>query len=186
MRILAVAVAMLLLFTARVYAETEHELEVGVRLRIRTSGVTAEYVLEAIGADSLTVLGRNDSELRQLAFDQVQRIDMRVARSPGWGAIRGAAIGGAIGAVGGAIYAVSTWDDVDVDCGPFDETCSAAASGLRFVGSVGIFGMSGMLIGGVVGAMSPGERWQSVNLPVSIGISFDDDRALYVQFSFAF
>jgi len=57
---------------------------------------------------------------------------------------------------------------------------------LRFVGSVGIFGMSGMLIGGVVGAMFPGERWQSVNVPGSIGISFDDNRTLSVQFSFAF
>lgn len=186
MRILGVAVAMLLLMATYVCAETERQLEVGARLRIRTTEATAEYVLEGIGEDGLTVLGRNDSEPQHIAFEQVQRVDMRVARSPGAGALWGAAIGGGIAGAVGAVYAIATWGDVDVECGPYDKECSDTAAAARLIGAVGIFGMGGALVGGIVGAASPGGTWQPVDLPGNLSIGLDDDNALSVQFSLAF
>lgn len=186
MRILTITFAMLLLLTTPICAQTEHQLEVGRRLRIRTMGSRTECVLEHISADTLIVSGQNGNGLQKIAFDQVDRVDVRVPRSAGWGAIRGAAIGVTIGALVGGIYAISTWDDVNADCGGLTELCSNTASGLRFIGVVTVFGTPPMLIGGVVGAMFPGERWQPVKLPGRISMRIDEDGALAIQYSHAF
>jgi hypothetical protein len=186
MRIVAVTVAVILLSTPLAYAQPDSELQAGKRLRIKSGDSLTEYVLERITADSLIVSGRNNDGMRQIAFDQVQRVDVRVPRSAGRGALRGAVFGGMIGAVIGGSYAISTWDEVDADCGRFTPLCSNSASALRFAGYVAVFGMPGMLVGAVVGGISPGERWQPVNLPGRFSMSVGGDRTLFIQYSLAF
>ncbi|KPJ94400.1 MAG: hypothetical protein AMJ53_05335 [Gammaproteobacteria bacterium SG8_11] len=186
MQITALTAAILLLFTTEINAETEQELEPGRRLRIQRAGFRTECVLHRISADSLIVSGQNSSGLRRIAFDQVERVDVRVRRSTGWGAIRGAAIGGSIGGLIGGIYAVATWNDVNVDGGPFAKLFSNTTSTLRLFGAVAVFGIPGMLIGGAVGAILPGERWQRVYLPGRVSIRMDSDRTLFLQYSLSF
>ena len=182
MRTVTITVAMLLLFTTGICAQTEHQLEVGRRLRIRTTGSSTECVLERISGDTLIVSGQNGDGLKQIAFDQVDRVDVRVRRSTAWGTIRGAAIGGTIGALVGGIYAVSTWDETNIDCGAFTGFCSVYV----FMGTMAVYGIPPMVIGGVVGAIFPGERWQQVKLPDRISMRIHEDCGLSIQYSYAF
>jgi hypothetical protein len=186
MRIASVAAAILLLATSRVYATPQTELQAGNRLRIKMSDSSKEYVLGRVSGDTLVVSSRNDDGMKRIAFDQVQRVDVRVPRSTGRGALRGALIGGMIGAGIGGVYAIATWDEVNADCGDFTPICSNGASGLRFVGSAAVFGIPGILVGAVVGAVAPGERWQSVNLPGNLTMGLGRHRQLSIQYSLAF
>jgi hypothetical protein len=164
-------------------SENIGKLEPRKRLRIETTEFRTECLLHHFSEDSLVVFSQNDNGFKWIAFNQVERLDVRVPRSAGWGAVRGAAIGGAIGGTIGAIYAVATWDEVDVGD---NELISNTTSTLRLFGAVGIFGLPSMLVGGVVGAMFPGEKWQQVHLPGRVSFHMNADRNLIVQYSLSF
>ncbi len=186
MRIGAIIIAILVLFSTHGYTETKRELNVGDHLRIQMTGSSGKYVLDRIRQDTLFVHREHDNEFQQMAFEQIERIEVRVPRSSGFGALRGAAIGGAIGGAIGALYALATWDDVNTNCGYLDEICSNTASGLRFIGSVAVFGIPGLVLGAVIGAAAPGENWQQIELTETMTIGIDANRTLFLQYSRTF
>jgi hypothetical protein len=96
------------------------------------------------------------------------------------------AIGGMAGAGIGAAYAIATWDEVNTDCGQLDDICDNTAAGLRFIGSVGIFGIGGMAVGAVLGAAIRGNRWQTINVPLRIGRADDACGTIIVRYSCSF
>jgi len=185
-RVVAIVFAILILFSVHGNAENKDELKAGDYLRIRLTGAREKYVLDRIRPDTLYVHREHDNEFLQIAFGQIEKVEVRVPRSSGSGALRGAVIGGGIGGMIGMLYAIATWDDVDTDCGDLDELCSNTASGLRFMGSVAVFGIPGMLLGAVVGAAAPGEHWQQIELAGGMSMRINSNRTLLIQYSKSF
>jgi hypothetical protein len=186
MRIVAIISAILVFLAVQVHAEKKHELNEGDRLRIRMMGSSDTYVLERIRPDTLFVFPQNGDGSRHIAIGQVERVDVRVPRSAGSGALRGALIGGAVGVVAGAVYGIATWDDVNVNCGELNDLCSSTASAFRFMGVITLFGAHTMLLGGFIGAVAPGERWQRVELPGRVSMRIDAGRTVSIQYGLAF
>ncbi len=185
-RVVTIVVAILILFSVHGNADNKNELKAGDHLRIRMTGAKDKYVLDRIRPDTLYVYREHDNEFQQIVFGQIEKIEVKVPRSSGSGALRGALIGGGIGGVIGMLYAVATWDDVNTDCGQYNELCSNTASGLRFMGSVAVFGMPGMLLGAVIGAAVPGEHWQQIDLAAGMSLRIDSRSTLLVQYSKSF
>lgn len=181
-----VVCAILVLLSEQVCAETGPELKHGDRIRVQTKDSREEYTLERFHPDTLFVLPRGDNGLSRIATGQVERVEVKVPRSPGSGALWGAVIGAAIGGGIGAIYAIATWDEVETECGQFDDICDNTASGLRFIGSVTVFGLPGMLLGGIIGAAAPGERWQPIDFPGTVSVRPGVDGTVVFQYSRSF
>ncbi len=186
MRVAAIVFAFIVLFSVHSNAENKDELKEGDHLRIRMTGAKDKYVLDRVGPDTLYVYREHDNEFQQIAFGQIEKVEVKVPRSSGSGALRGAVIGGGIGGLIGMLYAVATWDDVNTDCGQYDELCSNTASGLRFMGAVAVFGMPGMLLGAVIGAAAPGEHWQQIDLAAGMSLRIDSRSTLLIQYSKSF
>ena len=97
------------------------------------------------------------------------------------------AIGGAAGAVVGMAVGLSRWGDVDTEgCGPFDEQCDDTVGALQMIGYISIFGLAGMGAGGIVGAMIPGHRWETFNLPRGMSLGVRRGGTVAVQFRRSF
>ncbi len=186
MRVVTIVVAILIIFSVRGNAENVHELKAGDQLRIRITGEKGKFVFDCIRLDTLYVHRKDDNAYQQIIFGQIEKIEVKVPRSSGSGALRGALIGGAVGGGIGAIYAIATWDDVNTDCGDLDELCDNTASSLRFMGSVAVFGIPGMLLGACIGAAAPGEHWQQIELAGGMSMRINSNRTLLVQYSKAF
>ena len=187
MRIYTAAVVLLILFSPRTEADTLNHLRRGDVIRLRVQARNDRYVFVQTRPDTLYVTRRRNREPHGILFNEISRIDRQVPRTTGWGALRGMVIGGALGAGAGMAYAIATWEEVDIECGDFDELCDDTATTLqnvaRLFGCCAVFGMGGMVIGTVLGAAVPGFRWQAVELPQRTGLSYGPGRALTVTYT---
>lgn len=186
MRIMAIAASLLVLVPACLNAQLRTVPEDGSRLRLKVSGKSGAYLLARIGADTLYVNREKDDAFMTIAFEGVEKAEVRVPRSRGWGALRGVLIGGAVGGAVGMIVGIAKWDEADVECGPFDPLCDATTGTAQTIGYMTIFGVAGMGLGGIVGAVAPGERWERFELPRGMSMRIDRGRTLVVQYSRSF
>jgi hypothetical protein len=181
-----VIAAVLVLLPVHGIAQTGHEFKEGEKLRIRTDGESGRYVLDRFSPDTLYVQGEKDEQFRRIALGEIEKLEIRVPRSKGTGALIGAGIGGAIGATIGMIYGLATWDDVEADCGDPWDVCSNTASSARVIGIIGAIGIPCMAAGALIGAAAPGQTWRQVELGGSLSMHVERGRELRVQYSRSF
>lgn len=131
--------------------------------------------LVAASRESMTVLFDGDTAARQLPSAAVSRLELSRSRSRGRGALIGAGVGLAAGVALGAVVGTVVEDPGCSDC-----------LAVLIFGAGG--GGVGLIVGAVVGALSAGERWQTVSLGrVSLGPRsqpFDPALSLALSVSF--
>jgi hypothetical protein len=91
--------------------------------------------------------------VRTFTLARLDRIDVRVPRSRGRAAVRGAPLGALTGLFVG--LAVGAYEASH--CRPGNDMC-----GLAIIGGPVIGTMAGIPFGAIIGAGSPGRRWQRV------------------------
>jgi len=186
MRGVFIVVAVLVLLPIHGIAQTGHGLKEGDKLRISAGGVRGRYMLDRFSPDTLYVQGEKDEKFSRIAFSRIEKLEVRAPRSRGRGALIGAGIGGAVGATIGLIYGLSTWDDVDADCGDPWNACSNTTSSLRVIGIIGAVGIPCMAAGALIGAAAPGQTWRTVELGSGFSMHIEHGRELRMQYSRSF
>jgi len=121
------------------------------------SGGTITGELRSLPQDDRIALVVDGRE-HELRHDATARIELGIERSAGQGFLRGAGIGALIGGLGGAalVFAVEAVEE-DKPC---TDACIGTGAGALIVGVV--LGAPAALIGGLIGASSPGYRWRDV------------------------
>jgi hypothetical protein len=186
MRFIALFTVLLVLVPAGLNAQHRTFPEDGSRLRLKISGKSNTYLLDRASADTLYVSGMKDGQTMPIAFSRVEKAEVKVPRSAGWGALRGIALGGMVGGVVGMVVGIAKWNEPDVECGAFDPLCEDAFGAMQMVGMIGIFGMAGMGLGGIVGAVAPGERWERFELPQGVSMGMRRGNTFVVQYRRSF
>lgn len=136
------------------------ELTVGARVRVRAPEAVAGRltgVIIARGGDTLTVTRSNALPLT-LRVPQLTAVEVSRGRSRWLGARHGALWGGGVMGVLGVLFV-----DGATTCegaGP-NQTCREATA----VESAAYGAVSGVLLGGLIGAFVGRERWQHLSLP---------------------
>ena len=162
MRIIAVVAALLVLLPACLNAQPGTVPEDGSRLRLKVSGKSGTYLLDHVAGDTLFVSGSKDTQPSPIAFSRVEKAEMKVPRSAGWGALRGMAIGGAAGAAVGMIVGIAKWNEPDVECGAFDPLCEDTFGAMQMMGYIGVIGMS------ISGPLYPWSLIVLISTPVAL------------------
>ena len=128
---------------------------VSVGQRVRVEWIEAARRYRAVGSvlearsDSLALM--EPAGRRMLAVSRLHRIDVSVPRSRPGGAARGAGIGALVGIAVGLATAYEGCRR------PYDEFCDLGLVVIPPLGAI-----AGLTLGAVVGAVSPGRRWQRV------------------------
>ena|SRR5437773_1950792 len=111
----------------------------------------------AFALDTLEI--RGDAALLRVPVSSLRRVELNVPRSRGRGALRGAGIGALAGALMGAgVYGLAM-----ANCRPGDDMCGLAV----YYIPIGV--LFAAPAGALVGAFSPGNRWQPLHLPLTSG-----------------
>lgn len=121
----------------------------GSTVRIWSTSVRrAPVTLERVSADTLIV--RDRFGLERVPLSLVQRVDVKIPRSRGQGAVHGAGMGALVGAAAGALV----FGYVMGSCQPQDDLCGLAVFAIP-EGAV-----LGLPVGAIIGTMAPGRRWK--------------------------
>lgn len=153
-------------------ADSAMDLPRGHRLRIKLQERRQEFVLQGIRQDTLVVLEKGSETHRQIAFSDIEALDVRVRSSRGRGAARGFAVGFFAGFMSGAVIGYLAGDNDDPCSG--QELCLWPPT--REEGATlgaALFGVAGAILGTLIGTAHPGTHWQSAELPVSIRLRGD-------------
>ncbi len=149
------------------FAQVNHMVNAGDRVRVSSASASGVFTVTAV-EPGLLVVGRADSEGEyRVPQESIRKLSVSAGeRSTGRGALRGAGFGLAIGGVGGAIAGFAEGSDPPCDTGfrfdvVFCETVRTSGAQKAGIGAV-LFGAAGALVGGVFGALRPGERWNHV------------------------
>jgi hypothetical protein len=182
-----IAGCMIVLTALPAFAKEAHRLERGDRLRVHTDEASVLCTLQSVGLDTIHALGRDGTSPIHFLTGDVRKIDVRVPRSQTIGMLRGAVIGGGLLGTIGLVYAIATSGDVD-PCGtnPVGEICNSGFRAWRAIGYTFAFGAPGMLIGGIIGAAAPGERWQRIDVPGRLSLRPHSDGRVYLEYSLRF
>lgn len=123
--------------------------------------------LEVEAADGTVVEARNSSgDLVRMDLAAARRVAVSTGRrSTGAGAVRGLVIGLLAGGAGGAVIGYANGDD--------DPGIVSFSAGEKAIILGVVLGGAGALIGGIAGALSPGEEWQRISLPVDVHVRPD-------------
>lgn len=163
--------AVLVLGTFSSAAAQEASVATGSRVRLwtevnekgRPAGPRTMGQIAAWNSDSLILNPVGAGNRRSIPITSVSRMDVsRGQRSMGMGALRGGALGLIIGGATGMVLGYTSGDD---DSFLFNRWQDKAA-----IFSV-MLGTPGTLVGAVVGANRPGERWERVAVPARVSIS---------------
>jgi len=133
----------------------------GRRVRF-DSGGRRTGVVERTTPDSMSVLLAGGGELRTFAFSATQGLHVSEGRRSLFHGLRdGAAVGSVIGAATGLVVWLAEDDSCPED-GLLDPLCETA-EGLLGAAVISAYGMTGVVLGGAVGALlSRRERWARV------------------------
>jgi hypothetical protein len=82
---------------------------------------------------------------------------------------------------------IAKWGDMDTDaCGVFDEICDDTFGAWQMVGYITLFGFAGMGAGGIIGAVAPGHRWKTFELPQGVSMGVQRGNTFVVQYKRSF
>jgi hypothetical protein len=122
--------------------------------------------LEVEAADGTVVEARNSSgDLVRMDLAAARRVAVSTGWCTGAGAVRGLVIGLLAGGAGGAVIGYANGDD--------DPGIVSFSAGEKAIILGVLLGGAGALIGGIAGALSPGEEWQRISLPVDVHVRPD-------------
>ncbi|HSD66919.1 MAG TPA: hypothetical protein VLF95_09475 [Vicinamibacteria bacterium] len=148
-RLVVAALTVLWLTNGAARAEEPIDVTLGDKLRIRLEEGRRVGILEALDARALTLRDLATGEKASYSLSSVHGVEVSRARgSRGRKAGKGALIGGALGAAGGAAACLA-------------DGCDGVWTAI----AVGVFGGGGALVGAVVGAsISPGDAWRPARM----------------------
>ena len=150
----------------------------GADAKGKSSGKPTVGILTAWTADSV-LLNTGKVGVVSVPESLVTRFERSNGRRPRRrGALRGAGYGLLAGAATGGLLGLASGDDTS---GFFRLTAGEKAA----MGGI-MLGLPGALIGAVVGANRPGERWERVSLPVRVGVTPPGRTGLVLTASFSF
>jgi hypothetical protein len=147
----ALVVSVVALVSSAALADDGLQPAPGTRVRITSSDSRLTGKIVAASPDALIVSVKKGREPVTVARDAITRFELGHRRTSGKGALRGAGIGLLAGGVGGAALGVA-----------LDSPDDWFSGGELAAGGAIVFGGAGALIGALVGAASPGERWETV------------------------
>lgn len=151
----------------------------GARIRVSASLVQGEFIVVESIHDTLVLRdSENMGKTIILPLNSMTSLDVRHARSPGYGALRGAGIGLFAGAVGGAVIGFASGDDPP-------GLISLKAKDKAVIGGIAL-GFTGAIVGGLVGLIHPGGWWERVDLEQDVGLSCDGDGGFRLYCSYRF
>ena len=130
----------------------------GTDAKGKPSGKPTVGTLTAWTADSV-VLNTRDTDGLSIPPSMVSRIDQSAGRAPQL--LKGAGYGLLIGAASGALAGYTMGDDTN---------CIMCTAEENAVVGAALFGAAGTVLGAIVGAFSPGERWVRVRLPAQLSV----------------
>jgi hypothetical protein len=164
--------------TAPAFAQAATLLHPGAEVRVTSPGARGRFAVDEVSPDTLTLRDPTGIVVR-VPMTSVQKLSIsRGRRSAGSAALRSAGIGFAFGAVTGATIGLVSGDDPPGGLITFSAGDKAMIAGV-------LLGGSGALLGGVIGLLAPGERWESVPLDdVRAGLSSDGGIALGLAIRF--
>jgi hypothetical protein len=134
-------------------------------------------------SDSSLVVVNGRGGTRVFLLDSVHRVEARVPRSRGAGALRGGALGTAAGAVSGAVVwgTIFLFTDCVAQADGEGFGCMSPGEAMVIGGLIGA--PYGALLGGVAGFFFPGERWASAPVRPRMMIESGGRVALGMSFS---
>lgn len=179
MRFRIAALMFLCLSAASVAAEPDSlSLKKGDRVRIKAGVTEGVFVVEEVNPASLWLREPDDTAAQMVLIGDISSLAIRVERSRGWGAARGAIIWGGAGFIIGVVTGVVSGDD---EPGMFSLTASEKAI---FVGG-GLFGY-GVILGGIAGMIHPGKRWESIPLNARLDAGAARNGTVRIGIAFSF
>lgn len=148
----------------------------GERVRISGGAHPGEFTLTGWQADTLLVLDTLEEETLRVPLASVDRLSVRRPRTPAEEALRGGIAGLFFFGGSGALMGLTAGDD-----GPDCTLCLTAGEKALLYG--GAAGSVGLLLGGIVGALNPGERWQRVPTRTHVTVAPQPGARIGVAFS---
>lgn len=137
----------------------------GDRVRVITPTVEGVFIVAASGADSLALRPTMGTGAPlAVAWRDVTSLDVRRRRSSGAGGLRGAGIGGLVGVLSGVTIGFASGSDDPSTFLAFSAGEKAAVLGVALGGL-------GAVVGGVIGLVAPGERWDALDLREGVRVS---------------
>lgn len=138
----------------------------GDTVRLKSAGLSGRYTVAGVTPAALTVRD-SDGLTYEVPVETLTKLSIhRGQNSPGTGFARGAVQGLLIGGGTGFVLGYALGEDGADAWFPRDEM--AAAGALTFGGACAV-------VGGVIGLLRPGERWEDVDLesPIALGLSLN-------------
>jgi hypothetical protein len=156
MRRALIVLALTLLFAPTLMAQTL-PVRSGDRVMLRAPGVSGVFTVDGASDSALSV--RNAAgEVSTVPVTSLSRVRVSLgARSRGRGALRMGGFGLLGGVVTGVVMGLADGDDPPAMFFSF-------TAGEKAVMAGSLLGAAGGLLGGVIGAIAPGERWQNVSI----------------------
>jgi hypothetical protein len=146
-------------FATSLSAQSKH-VQTGDQVRIAAGPVSGRFTVLEVNADTMLLReGTGGQEIR-VGFTSVDQIARRENRTSWQGAKRGAGLGLLVGGLMGAVAGLASGDD---ECSGFCVLTLTAEEKAFVLGITG--GATGVVLGGVIGLASPGQRWVEVSLP---------------------
>lgn len=144
-------------------AQAPSSLPAGERLRIRTPEGRDTYRLIGTAGDTLLLRRSGRADAERISLASVERLERSLGRHSRWhGFGRGVLVGGLSGLALGTVVGLAQPDD-EADFIISDEAATAL---LALTGGIS-FGVAG----GVLGAMMPGERWETVRAERRVSVA---------------
>jgi len=152
---------------AQASAQAPSQVRPGDGVRVTSPTASGRFVLHEMDAKTLTLRDSSGAAVR-VPLASVTKLSVSLGRrSAGRGALRGAGLGFAGGAVSGIILGFVDGDDPSGGFPSLTAEEKALGYGL-------LLGVGSGLVGAVVGLASPGEQWESVPLEhVRAGLAGD-------------
>lgn len=129
---------------------------------------------------------RDRNRIYKIPFGDVEKIEVRVRSSTGWGMFRGALVGAGVGGLIGIIIFIDKKSEEEEEDNALVELGRDTLSAFELVGYITIGGFIGIPVGAMFGAAFPGERWERISLTDSVSMRFEKNRTLSVRYSVRF
>lgn len=164
--------------SAEVTAGKELPLKAGDRVRIKAPGLEGIFVVENLEPGVLWMRDPGGIMPQRVRVEDISSLAIGVANTPHRGASQGAIFGAGAGFIIGMMVGLVTGDDESGSELSLDRGEAAMVLG-------GVFCAGGAFIGFMIGAIKPGERWESVPIDAQLDAGAARNGTLRVGFAFS-